>query len=211
MIGGYKMIDLTGATAGDPVTIDGIFNRIKNNNTKPILIKANDGQDVFAQVKEVDGDYVLTYLSAEGKTVKVVIDDEDSVTTTIADDAASIEALTQAVNEISTDVQTLQKVGVSSSFTMIADHGSTLPVTFTCPSDGYIRHYNDTLPSSGNVQTCYAKENGDTTACMIGILSAGSSVGGVSGYVRKGQKIVVSTNSPITGGTFNVRFYPFES
>jgi hypothetical protein len=37
MIGGYQMLDLTGATAGDPVTIDGIFNRIKNNNTKPIL------------------------------------------------------------------------------------------------------------------------------------------------------------------------------
>lgn len=83
--GGYQIIDLTGATAGDPVTIGGIYNKIKGNNGKPILVKANDGQRVFAQVKEVDGNLVTTYLSAEGKIVKVVVTNADSVTTTIED------------------------------------------------------------------------------------------------------------------------------
>lgn len=99
--GGYQIIDLTGATAGDPVTIVGIYNRIKNNNGKPILVKANDGQRVFAQVNEVNDNLVTTYLSAEGKIVKVVITNADSVTTTIEDYSASIEQLEIAVNEIS--------------------------------------------------------------------------------------------------------------
>ena len=83
--GGYQILDLTGATAGDPVTITGIYDKIAGNNGKPILVKANDGQRVFAQAKKSSTNYVLTYLSAEGKIVKVVVTNADSVTTTIED------------------------------------------------------------------------------------------------------------------------------
>lgn len=104
MNGGYQTLDLRNATAGDPVTIKGAFETVKGSNGKSILVLDKDGQEVFAQSKEVDGDYVITYLSAEGKTVKTTITDEDAVTTVIEDDSASIEALTQAVAEINNRV-----------------------------------------------------------------------------------------------------------
>lgn len=104
MNGGYQTLDLHKATAGDPVTIKGSYESVKGSNGKTILVEDKDGQEVFAQSKEVSDDYVITYISAEGKTVKVTITDEDAVTTVIEDDSASIESLNQAVAEINNRV-----------------------------------------------------------------------------------------------------------
>jgi len=210
MIGGYQMLDLTGATAGDPVTIDGIFNRIKNNNTKPILIKANDGQDVFAQVKEVDGDFVLTYLSAEGKTVKVVIDDEDSVTTTIADDGASIEALSQGLNEISTDLQKVtpqySTAATGDKRVELTDYDSTTP--FTTPSDGIVRIITKAAESSGTSSLIIKGLDNTTPGNFIAMqIKSNSSAEFFGLYVKKGCKIYGVND----GNTSIIDFNPFVS
>lgn len=186
--GGYQIIDLTGATAGDPVTIGGIFTKIESNKGKPILIKANDGQRVFAQAKEVDGDYVLTYLSAEGKTIKVVITDEDAVTTTIADEGASIEALTQGLNDINTrvDADTL-----GDEVNLYTYDGSTTDKIFTCPADGYVLQ-NCGAASDGVSVVDYRLSNGNRLHLNCVYDSNGSQV---VTFVKKGMQLIRGTSS----------------
>lgn len=101
MKGGYQILDLTGATAGSPVEVKGIYKAAASNNGKPVLILTNDGQRVYAEIAEDDGDYITCYISAEGKTVNITIEPDDSVTTVVSDPGASITGLEQAVNELS--------------------------------------------------------------------------------------------------------------
>lgn len=144
MNGGYQTLDLRNATAGDPVTIKGAFETVKGSSGKTILVEDKDGQEVFAQAKEVNGDYVITYISAEGKTVKTTITAEDAVTTVIEDDSASIEALTQAVAEIN------NRVGAntfeSSIYIDPLEH-SSIDKLYMINDDGYltIRSVNGSL------------------------------------------------------------------
>lgn len=191
MKGGYQIIDLINATAGNPVTIAGVYNTVKGNNGKPVMILTHDGQRVFSQVLEDDGDYLLTYLSGEGKTVKIKIEDTDAVTTTIEDDAASIEALTEGLNEINTrvDADTL-----GNEVNLYSYDGSTTEKIFTCPKDGYVLQ-NCGADADGVCVVDYILSNGNRLHlnCVYG--SNGSQV---VTFVKKGMQLIrgtVSTSS----------------
>lgn len=188
MKGGYQIIDLTNATAGDPVTITGVFDVVKGNNGKAILIKTADGQDVFAQAKEVDGDYVITYLSAEGKTVKVTITDENAVTTVIEDDAASIEALTEGLSALNArvDAETL-----GAEVDLYTYDASTDEKIFTCPSDGYLFQNCGSVANGASIVD-YILSNDDVLHlnCIYG-----SDSSQVVTFVKKGMRLIRNVGS----------------
>ena len=191
MNGGYQTLDLRKATAGDPVTIKGSYASVKGSNGKTILVEDKDEQEVFAQSKEVSGDYVITYISAEGKTVKVTITDEDSVTTVIEDDSASINSLTQAVAEINNRVDAND----------ITDNEDIDPTEYgqngyTVPNDGYLK----IEPPSGSsigfdlISNETLIDYSETTGYIL--------------FVKKGMTFRFNVVNPQTHGT--VTYYPFN-
>ena len=201
MVGGYQIVEIgTG--------IVGMYDKLKAayEAKKPILVQKN-GIKTFGNVTK-DGNYFVANYIIDDVLHQDTISALDAITDSSIDiggSAGDIEALEEAV-------ATLQKVGVSGTYANVADQSSTLPITYTCPSDGYIRHYNNSLPSAGNVQTLLAERSGTNSGCVIGELNSTTATGGVSTYVRKGQKIIVAGGSTaLTGGSFNVRFYPFEN
>ena len=127
MKGGYQILDLTGATAGSPVEVKGIYKAAAGNNGKPVLILTNDGQRVYAEIAKDSSDYITCYISAEGKTVNITIGSDDSVTTVISDPGASITGLEQAVNELNdnkaakSDITDLECTGTKNTT------GNTIP------------------------------------------------------------------------------------
>lgn len=206
--GGYQILDLTGATAGDPVTINGIFNSIENNKGKPILIKANDGQRVFAQAKKSSSNYVLTYLSAEGKTVKVTISNQDAVTTTIEDDSASITALTQGLNEVA-DRQDANKMLVASRI-LLDDYNdpSDESKIYTCTSDGYVNFKVAGTIGNNYEVTIYDPGSAGAQAVQARLANAGEYDQFFAVFVKKGMRLVCSSNV----GTGNYGYFmPFEN
>lgn len=187
MNGGYQTLNLKGATVGDPVTIKGAYDTVKNSNGKTILVNTNDGQDVFAQAKEVGGDYYIAYTSAEGKLIEVVIEDDDKVTTTISDSGASVETLTQTVNEISAreNTDTLE-------FPPVLLNDYTGDNTYTCPSDGYVRLAGDGSNAVAGIEV-------KVSSGIWQELGVSFNLGPVmSIYVKKGMEIRNSTRSTAT-------------
>lgn len=225
MKGGYQILDLTGATAGSPVEVKGIYKAAAGNNGKPVMILTNDGQRVYSEIAEDDGDYITCYISAEGKTVKVTIESDDSVTTVIADDAASIEALTQGLNEVSNTVSGLtneegtgtvdeiddriSKNRIISSATgwvdITAYDGSEEDKFFTCPSDGYVAMSLGVAASNiGQVILANSKSKSDAVTMLRG---AGNSaqIDTRSLFVRQGQIIYT-----VFTGTVDIHFAPLQ-
>lgn len=192
MNGGYQTLDLRNATAGDPVTIKGSYDTVKGSNGKSILVLDKDGQEVFAQAKKVSSNYVITYLSAEGKTVKVTITDEDAVTTVIEDDSASIEALTQGINEVSNAVDELNSTYVGTAVDIDSYTGASEETIYTCPVNGWC--YVETITSGGEGRIYAKRTDTDEWALMIAVASSQSLT---SCYCKKGMKLKVEN----IGGT----------
>lgn len=193
--GGYQILDLTGATAGDPVTIGGIFTKIESNKGKPILIKANDGQRVFAQAKKSSSNYVITYLSAEGKTVKVTISNQDAVTTVIEDDGASIEALTQGLNEVADRVDSTY---FGTAVSLDEYDGSTDEKIYTTPCDGWL-YIDSTSSASGSANVQVKRTDNNSWTIVLGHVAANTHM---SVFIKKGLNLKVSK----TGTGFTVGF-----
>lgn len=194
MNGGYQTLDLRNATEGDPVTIKGAFETVKGSNGKTILVEDKDGQEVFAQSKEVNGDYVITYISAEGKTVKVTITDEDAVTTVISDDGASITALTQAVAEINNRVSANTfdyPIVIDQSQYSDEDH------LYLINNDGYLRIQP---PANGSLTVFVIADGVKTPFAQVsnGIMT--------TIYVKKDTGVCFSES----GGTGEVKAFTFE-
>lgn len=187
MNGGYQTLDLRKATSGDPVTIKGSYESVKGSNGKTILVEDKDGQEVFAQSKEVDGDYVITYLSAEGKTVKVTITDEDAVTTVIEDDSASIESLTQAVAEINNRVSAnyIDEVVNITPSEYVSDN-------YIVPDDGYLK----ITPATGRTIgfDLISTNRGDSTTLISSIDTNGYML-----FVKKGMSFRFTISSSEVG------------
>ena len=133
--GGYQTIDLTGV--GDTATtIDGVFNKFKYNNGKPILIKTPSGDRVFAKVKENPlGSYSATYL-----------DGEDIILVTVySDDGVLIENLGSSdTTAISNKITALESTVYADEFKAanavdLSGYGGTqVSDKYLAPADGYV-------------------------------------------------------------------------
>lgn len=88
--GGYLILDLSTVEAGaDPVTISGIYQKMKDAFGKPVLLTyASYGETAWGCILESDGAYILIYSVADVENAAIypayyAITNEDAVTNTI--------------------------------------------------------------------------------------------------------------------------------
>lgn len=184
--GGNQNIDLSSVTVGTQATISGIYDMVKGNNGKPIMIKTTDGQRVYAEVKAGTNKYVTAYLGADGATYTVEISNANKVDITKQESSSELDGRVDDIEE------RLDAVVFSNTYTQIQSYTST-ENTFVAPTDGYFCYSLDSQDASGENTTLFKTKNGSFTG-IKNVPSNGTAFRDLL-FVRKGMEAYFTLQS----------------
>lgn len=186
MKGGYQIIDLSKATAGDPVNIKGAYEAASKTNDKPVMIITADGQRVFAQMKKDGSDYKTTYITGDGYTISVKIESDDDVTLTSTNEGGSIELIEQAIADVN---ERLDADLFSNTYTQIQSYNSDDNL-YEFPTDGYVC-IDFGVNVTGEKTLGFLTKNNSITNIYTNSAESGRDLV----FVKKGMKVKVTVPS----------------
>lgn len=191
VLGGYQKINLSPADlTASTLRLDGLSKACANANGKAVLVKMPDGTESFGAVKEVTGGFQLSVMGADSKVSQFNVDDTDDTFT--REESAAV-----ATGE----------VDISSTYVDITTYTASSP--YTAPSDGYLRVFCNSAPSAGLVFGGVVTEGDTPSILAVGSINEHTPAYGVStAFVKKGTKLGILVSTELTGGSYNVRFYP---
>jgi len=184
--GGYQIVDLSTVTIGTQATISGIYDKVKGNNGKPLMIVTPDDQRVFAEVKAGTNKYVTAYLGADGATYTIEISNANKVDITEQESSSELDSRVDDLEE------RLDATVFSNTATQIQSYNSA-ENTFVTPTDGYFCYSLDSRDASGENITSFKTKNGPFTD-IKNVLSNGTTFRDLL-FVRKGMEVYFTLQS----------------